>query len=194
MKIIAILLILTLYQAIHAATVHSITNEMPAIPISFASNLKFENMTGKGATKEMIDSFITFAQYSSSVYRDDIEKTVKFIKYRMDERYGRQNDNFYIYIQTDQTIDSRYFWVEIDGVYASLSGINPIYPKWTYLFQRSYGSNKIVDYNFFTKGQKGKGIDQSLEKVIQTLILANEVTDTCQCTKELAANIGKGIL
>lgn len=48
------------------------------------SGLTFSNVTGKGVTKEQVESFINLANYASRVYKDDIEKTTKFIKSRMD--------------------------------------------------------------------------------------------------------------
>lgn len=113
-------------------------------------------------TQEQVDSFINLANYASRVYGEDIEKTTKFIKSRMDELYGLQNDNFYIFIQTDQAQTSRYFWVSVESVYAGLSGTNPLYPNWSYIFSRNYGSNKIAEYSFISKGKKGKGITSQL--------------------------------
>lgn len=92
-------------------------------------------------------------------------------------------DNYYIYIQTDQAATSRYLWVSVPHGYASLNGINPLYPNWSYLFQRSYGNKNIPEYSFFGTGKKGRGITKQFEDYVRSLILAYETTDTCQCTR-----------
>lgn len=99
----------------------------------------------------MLDSFIAFANFASITYQDDIAKNIKFIKFRMDQLYGKTNSAFYIIIQTDEAISSAQYWVSMDYVYASLNGINKQYPKWSYLFVRHYGSKNIPDYSFFGK-------------------------------------------
>lgn len=129
----------------------------------------------------MLDSFITFANFASVTYRDDIEKNAKFLKYRMDELYGKNGDNFYVIIQTDEAFTNRYFWVTVDGTYASINGINKLYPKWSYLFSRSYGNTKIAEYSFISKDQRGKGITNDLLSSIKTFIQTYELTDTCTC-------------
>jgi hypothetical protein len=147
-------------------------------------------VTGKGVTQEQVDSFIKFANYASTVYGEDIEKTSKFIKSRMDEFHGLSNDNFYVFIQTGQAQTSRYFWVPVESVYAGLSAINPLYPSWSYLFVRGYGSKNIADYSFIRNGKKGKGISTKLEKTVRDLVFAYETGDSCVCTKELTTQIG----
>ena len=77
----------------------------------------------------MIDSFITFANFASDTYQDDLAKNTKFIKFRMDDLYGKANSGFIVIIQTEEVISSRFFWVAIDSVYATLSGINKRYPE-----------------------------------------------------------------
>ncbi len=92
----------------------------------------------------MLDSFRDWANFAYFSYRDDMEKTTKYIKYRMDELYGKESDNFYVFVQTDAVISGRYFWVNVDSVYAALNGINKLKPEWSYLFARNYGSKSIA--------------------------------------------------
>jgi hypothetical protein len=70
-------------------------------PLTSPSSLQFSNTTGSGTTKEMINSFIDIANYASLTYGDDLEKNSKYIKLRMDEFYGLEDDNFFIFIQSD---------------------------------------------------------------------------------------------
>lgn len=118
----------------------------------------------------MLDSFIAFANFASDTYQDDLVKNTKYIKFRMDSLYGKASSGFAIIIQTDETISSRYFWIAADSVYATLSGINKRYPKWSYLFSRNFGSNKIDKYVFFGKDEIGKGVTQNFLFEVISLI------------------------
>ena len=141
----------------------------------------------------MIDSFITIANFACVTYRDDMEKNAKFIKYRMDELYGKEGDNFYVIIQSDEALTNRYFWVQIDGVYASINGINKLYPKWSYLFSRNYGEKKMAEYSFFGKDQRGKGITNEILSSIKTFIQTYELDDTCTCAKDTVQGIAQSL-
>jgi hypothetical protein len=43
-----------------------------------------------------------------------------------------------------------------------LTGINPLYPTWSYFFERAYGPKNISAYNYITKDAKGEGITSDL--------------------------------
>lgn len=107
----------------------------------------------------------------------------------MDELYGKDYDNFYVVIQIDEAMTYRYFWAQVDSVYATLNGINKLYPKWSYLFTRNYGLKNIAEYSFFGKDQRGKGITKDLLNTIQYFIEEYEITDTCGCEKEMVQGI-----
>lgn len=47
-----------------------------------------------------------------------------------------------VYIQTAPTHGSRYIWVNYDGVYGGLAGVNIYYPQWSYFFSRNYGNTQ----------------------------------------------------
>lgn len=111
----------------------------------------------------------------------------------MDELYGKDGDNFYVIIQTDEAFTNRYFWVLVDSVYASINGINKLYPKWSYLFSRNYGEKKIAAYSFISKDQRGKGITNDLLSSIKTFIQAYELSDTCTCEKETVQGIAQSL-
>lgn len=118
----------------------------------------------------MLNSFIAFANFASATYQNDLVKNAKFIKFRMDDLYGKAYSGFCIIIQTDEVISSRYFWVAVDSVYATISGINKQYPKWSYLFYRVYGSKNIENYVFFGKDQIGREVTKNFLVEVKSLI------------------------
>jgi hypothetical protein len=103
------------------------------------------------------------------VYGDDIEKNMKYIKYRMDYYYGKGYSNFYVFIQTDQGVCGWRIMVNVDSVYAAVQGINKIYPKWSYFFARNLGSNLIEEYAYFYRGM-GSGMTNELVDLTKSLI------------------------
>jgi hypothetical protein len=105
---------------------------------------------------------------------------MKYIKLRMDSLYGTVNYNFFVFIQTDQDVMTRRIFVLMDAVYASVEGINKLYPKWSYFFNRFIGSNVIPDYAYFHQGV-GTGFTQSLLETLEILILEYESGDECAC-------------
>ena len=60
----------------------------------------------------------------------------------MDSLFGTPYYNFMVYIQTAPTHGSRYIWVNYDGVYGGLAGVNIYYPQWSYFFSRNYGNTQ----------------------------------------------------
>jgi hypothetical protein len=103
----------------------------------------------------MLDRFIGIANFASLIYGSDIEKTIKYIKLRMDELYGGGQITFSIFIQTDEVTSGRYLWSYPFDIYASLYGINKMYPEWSYLFIRTIGSNNIAEYAYISMGDIG---------------------------------------
>lgn len=103
------------------------------------------------------------------VYGDDLEKNMKYIKLRMDALYGKASFNFYVFIQTNKSINNWRIFVTADSVYAAVEGINKLFPKWSYFFTRNIGSNLIEEYVWFNKGF-GTGITEYLYDVITILI------------------------
>jgi hypothetical protein len=84
----------------------------------------------------------------------------------MDSLFGKPLYYFHVIIQTDMVVSGCYAYVNFDGVYASLKGINQIYPKWSYFFTRDLGSSNITDYPYVTIGSKGNGITSWMYDII----------------------------
>lgn len=109
------------------------------------------------------------ANYASRVYSDDIEMNLKYIKARMDSFYGDTLINFYVYIQTDQKVYSNSIYA-MRSVYASLEGINELYPTWSYYFHLYTGTKDISLYTYFRNGV-GSGFTQDLVGIVKSTVL-----------------------
>jgi hypothetical protein len=75
--------------------------------------------------------------------------------------YGKSNDNFFVFIQTDQDVNNWRVYVNVDAVFAAVQGINKLNPKWSYFFARNMGSNIMEEYEYFHTGM-GSGFTSKL--------------------------------
>ena len=82
----------------------------------------------------MITALTNFANSASSFYKDDVAANTKYIKEQMDKQFGDAGQNFFVLIQTEQVRFSWLVWITNQNIFASRTGINRIYPEWSYMF------------------------------------------------------------
>ncbi len=94
--------------------------------------------------------------------------------------------------QAERANSSYYVWITDKGVYASLSGINPVNPQWTYLFVKINAPRSSSSYVFIEQGQIGIGITPSIDDYMNKIIDRYEPAraGTCECRNDAVQNIG----
>lgn len=106
----------------------------------------------------MLDSFVAIVNFAANTYAEDIKKMVRYIKLRMDSLYGTPKYNFFINIQTDDSISTSCIWISSKAaIYGYLYGIDRVHANWSYFFTRNEGSNIISEYAFMQNGSMGAG-------------------------------------
>jgi hypothetical protein len=160
------------------------TVERPAISIPAQSapntpSLGFGNQTGANTTAGQVTSFINFINSASTYFSDDAEARLNYISDQLNSSYGVSGEGFSVI----QAGNEGYSWgIYSYGYYASVApGVDRIFPNNSYMFLRQ-SINSLSRVYFPFPGQKGYGIDSTLETVIKNTILSVETTSTCSCS------------
>jgi hypothetical protein len=103
---------------------------------NIAANLKgFPQVIGGSFGDEKVGSLLNFINAASTIYRDDLEKNMKYIQANMQAAFGNDNYTFNVLIQSNSTpsITDRHVFNVQGDTYASLApGVNLINPTWSY--------------------------------------------------------------
>lgn len=132
--------------------------------------LGFDDFSGPGIHNKMINEFTALAKNASLLFSADPYQHAQYIKTGMDADFGSSSENFFVMIQTERTNSSYYVWITDKKVYASLSGINPAQPTWSYLFVKIEAPKASSSYVFIEHGQIGMGITPQLDTYMNRII------------------------
>jgi len=92
--------IVLLFLVLQSFAIYVYQETKEKLLVNSEMNLKFINNTGAGVTQDMIQTFVDAANQASFYFGSDIDRNIRYIKYKMDFLYGKANDNFYVNIQT----------------------------------------------------------------------------------------------
>jgi len=84
-------------------------------------------------------------------------------------------------------------WITTENASAARSGINLIYPDWSYMFIKYYAPPVSSDYAIVSAGKRGKGTDFYLD-LINDMVNTYETGDECTCINAETVNIGYGLI
>jgi hypothetical protein len=148
------------------------------IKLESSNNLEFSNQTGSGATQAQVTSFINYINSASTFFRDDTQSRLNYIADQMNSSYGSDGYGFSIVQQGNASCT----WAILtyNSVYASVApGVDRIYPTYSYMFLKEpiYSGRAYL----YGTGQKGSGINSTLEAVIKNVILSVETESSCLC-------------
>jgi hypothetical protein len=159
--------------------------------VDFSSDLlRFDNFTGPGVHPKQLTQFAAFTREASSLFPNSLSDHVAHIKQAMDSEFGSADENYFVMAQTAVTNSSFYIWITDKKVYASLKGINPAHPDWSYLFVKINAPRSSPSYVFVEQGQIGMGITPTIDDYMNRVIDRFETTRTCECRAEAVDNIG----
>ena len=144
----------------------------------------------------MLKNFVNFANSASAFYKSDVQANIKYIKDQMDELYGSDDENFFVYIQTEDNVRfSWYVWLTLEYIVASVEKVNLINPGWSYFFVKNFAPKEGDDYAFITKGVSGPGISKDVSSILSTTIKNYEPDeDACSCDDISIVNIGNTLI
>jgi len=84
---------------------------------------------------------------------------ILYLKTKLDQTYGDDYHNFFVYIQTQQNVEfSWYVFLTFEYVIAGLSNVNIVNPGWSYLLFKNVAPPSSIDYAYITPGSIGPGI------------------------------------
>lgn len=157
--------------------------------------LKFDNFSGPGIHPKQITAFIAFAKEASSYFQANVSAHANYLKESMDSEFGSSQENFFVMIQTARSNSSYYVWITDKKVYASLSGINPAQPDWSYLFVKINAPRGGSGYVFIEQGQIGMGITPALDEYMNRTIDRFETSKegACECRQDVILSIGNAL-
>ena len=139
--------------------------------------LGFSNQTGSNITQAHLNTFISLVNLASTYYRDDTKTRLDYISDQMSAIHKMTNGFSVIQLGNE----SHYgFNVYISKqLFATVgAGVDKVFPHHSYMFNyQLINSGRRV---YFSKvGQKGSGIDATLQTVISNTIMAVETNRTC---------------
>jgi hypothetical protein len=110
----------------------------------------------------------------------------------MDSEFGSTSETFFVVVQTAATNSSFYVWITDKKVYATLAGINPAHPDWSYLFVKINAPSTSPSYVFVQQGQIGMGITPTIDDYMNRVIDRFESVKkgACKCDLDAVENIG----
>ena len=160
------------------------------------TNLGFNDYTGPGFTAGMASDLKNFAESASSFYKDDIKANEVYILEQMNKKYGSDNRNFFIHIQTEPDVPFSWLcWVTTDNVIATRrAGINKVQPNWSYMVLKFIAGPYSDDYTHIQPGKAGDGIDQDTKDTINDLVNQFESGDSCSCNNGEVSSVAYGMI
>jgi hypothetical protein len=190
-KLFAIVILFTIGFAFRVTEKDS----KPYLLIESTNVLRFDNFSGPGIHPKQITQFTIFAKEASSLFQTNVSAHANYIKENMDNEFGNAQENFFVMIQTGRTNSSYYVWITDKKVYASLSGINPSQPDWSYLFVKINAPRTVSGYVFIEHGQIGMGITPAIDDYISRTIDRFEPykAGPCECRQEAILSIGNAL-
>ena len=155
----------------------------------------FSNYIGQGVTDDMLSDIVNFVNAASGFYKDDVAKNAQYIKSKLDKIYGDDEQNFFVFIQTEQNVDfSWYVWLTYEYVIAGLSDVNIVYPEWSYLIVKNFAPPQSDDYALITPGKVGPGVDSGVQAAINSAVNRYEPDGPCNCNDQSIVNIGNTLI
>lgn len=164
--------------------------------VSKPKSLTFTNYTGPGVTDDFLTDLVNFINAASGFYRDDVVKNLEYIKTKLDATYGDSEQNFFVYVQTQQNVRfSWYVWLTFEYVIAGLSDVNIVNPGWSYLVVKNFAPPTSPDYAVITPGSVGPGVTTDVSNFINGIVGVFETdTTTCTCNDQSIVNIGNTLI
>lgn len=123
-------MIFALIVCLSSAFVLQEDEQKPQIWTGSQSDLvRFNNVSGPGVLSKHVTSFIKFANDAASLYKENINANLQYIKKMMDSSFGSPDGHFFVAVQTKQTASGFYVWIQSDQLNGSLNKINKYYPR-----------------------------------------------------------------
>ena len=143
----------------------------------------------------MFDGIVNFINAASGFYKEDVAKNAQYIKLGLDRTYGDAEQNFFVFIQTEQNVRfSWYVWLTYEYVIAGLSNVNIVNPGWSYLIVKNFAPPESDDYALITPGKVGSGVDNDVQAVINDAVNSYEPDGPCTCNDQSIVNIGNTLI
>lgn len=174
----------------------SLQGSKPLLLIESSSDLlRFDNFSGPGVHPKQITQFTAFVKEASALFPANVSAHTSYVKENMDGEFGSATENYFVMVQTGRTSSSYYVWITDKRVYASLSGINPAQPDWSYLFVRINAPRAGPAYVFVEQGQIGIGITPAIDDFINRTVDRYDPSRSgpCECQQDVIENIGTAL-
>lgn len=181
---ISLFLLLGAILCTNAFQIESVTPERYH-PTSFASLQGFPHYVGDSFGEDKAATFLNLINTAATLYRDDMEKNLRYIQTNMQASFGVGNITYNVIIQANSTssITGRFIYNEWGDSYASFpTGTSLINPTWSYFcYILARYDNWIIQY----VPQIGQGIGINIATVneIKNIISRNDGTRKCTCQK-----------
>lgn len=151
---------------------------------ALASGVKgFPRYVGDSFGADQAAAFLNFINTAATLYRDDLEKNLKYIQTNMQASFGVGNITYGVVIQANSSlsITDTFIYNYRGDTYASFpTGTSLINPKWSFL---SYMIQRYDNWIITYVPQTGQGAGISLVTVnaIRDIIQKRDGTGKCTC-------------